>query len=202
MKVNRVAKCRKDQKPCGKCGTELPKGSAYRWWQFFRSKFKHVRCMDPKCSPRASDLCQSKFSGVYMGQENAQDALDAWEKEVREVDLNSECETPSYEDLKNDLENAAGEIREIGEEYRESASNIEDNFPGSEQAQNMEECADGLEEYADGLENALDSINEAPETGDDDKITEDTLSDWISEVRSAVEDAIGGDLPDQPGYGG
>ena len=28
-RVNRVAKCQKDQGRCGKCGDELPKGSAY-----------------------------------------------------------------------------------------------------------------------------------------------------------------------------
>jgi hypothetical protein len=142
-RVNHVKKSQKDQGRCSKCGKELPKGSPYIWIKF-RHGGKYKRCTDSQCAFRASDLTQSKMSGVYAAQECAQDDIATWD--MAEADIDS---------LKEIAETCAESVREVAEEYRESASNKQEYFPDADDAAEWDEKADELESWADEIEGAL-----------------------------------------------
>jgi RecJ-like exonuclease len=73
----------------------------------------------------------------------------------------------SEEDVQSALDSAAEAVKEIAEEKREGASNIEDGF-GHETSASTElaEIADSLEEWADEISSA--DIPELPEPEDED----------------------------------
>lgn len=144
-RVNTVKKSQKDQGKCGRCGCDLPKGSPYRWIKFGFGGGKYKRCMDPKCSFRGSDLTQSKMSGAYAAQENVEDNV-------------GDC--GSIEDVKALAEEAASSIREVGEEYQESADAISEHFEGSNTAEECETKAQELEAWADEIESAVDEFED------------------------------------------
>ncbi len=136
MSLARVKTVTKSLKPyeCGKCKTELPKGSAYRHYKIgFRSRFRHIRCMEPVCTPKASELESSKLSGVYAAQEDA---------------LASVEDASTLEEITGALESCAEAIREVATEYSDAAEAMGD--AGYE----MQEKADALESAADELESA------------------------------------------------
>jgi hypothetical protein len=142
-RVTSVAKAQKSPGKCGKCGKEIKAGEQYKWWAF-RYGGKHVRCATCPM-PRPSELTQSKMSGVYAAQENAQDAIYAFRDGSHDT----------ADDLTSALESAAEDIRSVAEEYRESQQNIEDGFNHSTcQSDELGEKADTLESSADELESA------------------------------------------------
>lgn len=177
-RVTTVKKARKEQGTCGKCGIELKAGDAYRWWKF-RYGGKRFRCTKPECTPRASDLTQSKMSTVYAAQETMADVLAVWD---------------SYEldDVKGDAEMCVDEIRGVGEEYQEAADNQREHFPESETADENEERANELEQWVSDLEDAINELEEFDgETNDDgDPVDEDAADSWRDEARSALSDAF------------
>lgn len=115
-------------------------GDGYRWIKFNRGP-KKIRCMKPECAFRASDMTTSdKLSRVYAAQETAQDVVDSWDGE-------------DIETLREALQTAAEEIREVASEYNESADNMEQAFPnGSPTIDDCREKAESLESWADELE--------------------------------------------------
>lgn len=148
MSVARVKTVTRSMKPytCGKCGVELPKGSEYRWYKVgFRSRTRRIRCMSAQCTPRNSELDDSKMSGVWAALETAEDNIVA---------------ASSIDDLKEALESAAEEIRDVATEYSDAADAMGD--AGYE----MQEKADALEEAASELEGT--SLSEPDEEIDCD----------------------------------
>jgi len=143
-RVNTVQKARKAQGRCGRCGSEIGVGDGYRWIKF-RHGGRRIRCLASECRFRASDLTQSKMSEVYAAQENAEDSIGG-------------C--GSIEDLKALAEETAGAIREVSEQYQESADNIHESFSESTTADECEEKAQELESWADEIENALDEFGD------------------------------------------
>ncbi len=77
-----MKKARKDQGQCGKCGVQINAGNGYKWWKF-RHGGRRIRCMNPKCAPRPSDLTQSEYYQTMYGiQEQFHDqigAVDNWD---------------------------------------------------------------------------------------------------------------------------
>ena len=141
-RVHHVKKSRKAQGACGKCGDLLPAGSAYRWWKF-RYGGKRKRCTKPGCAPRGSDLTQSAhLSGMYAAQEEIEDAAGG-----------------SQDDIAAALNSAAEQAREVSDNYRESAENIESGFGHrTYQCDELEERADEVSAWADELEQAASEI--------------------------------------------
>src|SRR2546422_8430971 len=106
-KVVSITRAQKHQGECEICGVELPAGSPYRWFSVgFRSKYKHKRCMKEECTPTRAARESSKMSSIY-------DAIDT-------AGLSS-CKT--MEDIESVLQEVAGVVREIAEEYRTAAVN-------------------------------------------------------------------------------
>lgn len=150
-RITRVKKCRKAQKPCGKCGDALPKGSAYiHWSPGFRGR-KRARCAKTECHPRPSEMtANDRLSRLYAAQENIEDALSGWDREDKE----------SIEEALNE---AAGEAREVGEEYTESAETINETAEGSPIAEECTEKAESCESWADALESAAGDLEDKPD---------------------------------------
>lgn len=175
MRVTSVKKSRQARE-CGKCGDKIAVGDGYVWWKF-RFGGKRVRCLKAECAPRPSDLTSSdKLSRLYAIQENLSDEIAEWRK-------NDPTDT---EDLKTALESAGSEAREVADEYRESAQNIEDGF-GHETSMSEEinEKAESVDSWADELEQV--DLDESCERDDD--APNDVLSDWQDEQAQKIEDA-------------
>jgi hypothetical protein len=150
-RVHRVKKSRKAQGACGKCGDLLGVGCAYLWWKF-RYGGKRKRCTKPMCWPKQSDLTSSdKLSRLYLASEAVDDA-----------------QSTGREGLMSALNQAAEDVREVAEEYRESGQNIEDGFghPTS-QSEELQERGEEVDAWADELESAaseIETMDADPET--------------------------------------
>ena len=99
--------------------------------------------MKPECAPKSSDLTQSdKLGRMYEAQEMVEAATGDGQQAL--VDA---------------LNEAAGLVREVAEDYRESAQNIEDGFGHrTYQCDELDERADEVEAWADELENAAQEV--------------------------------------------
>lgn len=161
-RVIAVDKARKSPGTCGKCGKEIDKGTSYIWWKF-RYGGKRIRCKNcPR--PRQSELTNSdKLSRCYAAGEGIEDAIDSFRKNY------------DVEDLRQAMEDAAAEIMEVAEEYRDSASNVESGMNGNRMpiCDELEEKADNLEGKASDLESAASELEEF----DEDQVKEDAESE-------------------------
>jgi hypothetical protein len=162
-RVNYVKKARKDQGRCSKCGDEIKAGDPYRHWSF-RYGGKRKRCMKASCSPRQSDLTQSKLAGAYAAIEDAEDSIDA---------------AGTLSDIAEALQSAAEGVRDVAQEYQDAAESQRDYFPDSPIADENEERAQELEWFADDLENKGSEID-----GEDLDLDEavDEARDVLSEM--------------------
>jgi len=171
MKVHHV-KAAKDYPQHG-----IKKGEMYYW-------FKHRNASKTICKtmPRASQLCTSgKLSTIYAAQEGIDDAITA----IDESDLQG-----SISSMVDTLNSAAEEVRQVGEEYRESAQNIEDGFGHrTSQCDEIDEKAENCDQMADSIEDAasqLESI-EVPEDLEDEP-SEDAKQDVIDAFQEKKDD--------------
>lgn len=166
-RVKTVNKARKSPGSCSKCGKKLEAGQSYRWWKF-RYGGKRFRCTNAACSPRQSDLTTSdKLSRCYAAGESIEDAISEFQKNF------------DLEDLRGAMEGAAGELREVAEEYRESASNVESGMNGNRMpiCDELEEKADNLDSKADEIESAASEL----EDFDEDRAKEEAEADLEAE---------------------
>ena len=164
-RVNKVAKCQKAQGECPKCGKKIAKGDGYIWWKF-RYGGRRVRCL--ACPyPRSSELTNSdKLSRLYGAGESVEDAIAAFEKD-NDIDA-----------LRSAVEDAASEVRSVGEEYRESQENIENGFNHStSMSDELGEKADSCESLADEIESAAGDLEEQPDEPSDEEVLAEIETD-------------------------
>jgi hypothetical protein len=199
-KINTVEHARVETK-CSKCGdvikaaivgkTESGKnarvpGDSYIWIQK-KNGPKVARCSKPACRFKPSDLTSSdKLSRVYSAREEAEENIVAWGGDPEEPG--------DVDELKTILETAAETIREVGEEYTESADNMENAFPGgSPTIDDCREKADSLESWAGELE-GVDFEDFDGEGAEDDEAQTSTLGEriaaWESDQRDAAHAAL------------
>jgi len=118
----------------------------------------------------------------------------------------SEVESP--EEVQEGLDNVASDIKELAEESREAASNIEDGFghptASSEEA---EERAENLENWADEIEGV--DIPDLPEpeeqdcedcdgTGEIDEPGQDVVGNEVEKIECATCEGTGRVTPEDP----
>ena len=135
---------------CDKCGAEIKPGDPYKW---VRPKsgpyggYQRNRCAT--CPVwKQSELSSSKMADVYAAQEQCEDDLPGLD---------------AVDDIRGLAEALAEQVRSVAEEYRESASNIEDGFGHPTfQSEELEQRADELESWADEIE-GVDLEDEPPE---------------------------------------
>lgn len=139
-RVKNVQKCRKEQM-CGHCAASIKVGQAYRWWALKtgpRSSRKFVRCMDLKCAPKPSEMTTSKMGTIYDAQRSIEESINGAD-DVAEIGVL--------------MSNFAMVVREVADEYRESADAIESGFGHStEKSDELAQRADDLEAWADDCE--------------------------------------------------
>lgn len=188
---------------CGKCGDPIVKGHTYRWYKVgFRSRTRHIRCMKPTCTPRASELDSSLMSGVWGGQEAAGDALDALEAGDPEDDSsNVNHAVQDYgvalTDVGEQYRDAADAMGSAGEEMGEKADTLADSgadlddWTASTEEPDFDDCEneEHATERSDG-EATLPRGDSSCESCAD--IASSWWSDIIQEARDAIDNA---DLP-------
>lgn len=184
---------------CGKCGATITKGDSYRWWSNrspgMRSGIERYRCAKTACTPSMGEMTPGRRGQLYLIQENAEAALAEWAGD-------------NTDDLESIWENAADELRELAEEFRESASNIEDGFGhATYQSEEMEEKGDSLEGVADDAPDFEDpperedfEDDEAPEAAmpnqnlslqqSGQEKYEEALEAWREEQRTALTEKL------------
>ncbi len=161
---------------CEKCQTEIKVGDPYQWVQPKSGPYggiKRFRC--GKCpSWQLWELSNS------LGARLMEVSSDFWSA------IDSAQET---DDVQSALDDAAGRVRDIAEEKRESAENIRDGFGhDTSQSEELDDVADQLESWADEIESA--TIPDFPEPDEDTEDIEesddgnDALEDWIDEIRN------------------
>jgi hypothetical protein len=186
MRVNHVAKCRKSPGDCGKCGKTIEVGQPYRWVQAKYSS-KRFRCEDSACSFRQSELVSSdKLSRVYGAQEQLEDFVNGWDGS-------------DLQELKDACEECASELKDVAQEYSESADNIRNTISESPTADECEEKSQNIEGWADEIESAGESLEEFEgEDEDESEDDEDAKPEdetkriaWADACKEAVNDALG-----------
>lgn len=145
MATVKIRTARKEWK-CQRCGATISPGDKYRVVSR-RYAGKIIRCMGAECEIKRWELTSSdKLAELYR----IEDELSCLDPYV--YDPHS---------LATDVTGYAEQVREVAEQYRESATNIEDGF-GHEtfMSQELNDKADEVESWADDLENAAGAIED------------------------------------------
>jgi len=208
-KVNQVKKAQKEKVGTCSCGHSIVKGDSYKWIKF-RYGGKRFKCVN--CNFRSSELTQSKRGEFYAAQENAEDAIGAWDGE------DGDALVSIIDDLK-------GEVESLRDECESSLDSMPENLQeSSPSAETLREYIEGAEEWEGELDNVdIEEFDpeeydgDCPKCGgsmtetakDDDNGESDwecdakdcdtthhhtpdtSREDWADTARSAVEEAIG-----------
>lgn len=188
MRINQVQSARKEQ-TCGKCRNKIKRGDPYRW---AKSRYgpKMVRCTNPACGFRPTDLSSSKTAQIEEAIEDAQESI---------------ATADNLDDIKQYLQDVADIAREVGGEYREAS----DQWAQGQGHEEWTEKADACESFADDLESWEPSSSETgeeevrervrdkedgPEQGEDEDQYAERLealedAEWESVLQSMREEA-------------
>lgn len=127
----------------------IKKGETYYKWSF-----RYGGTHKSKTYPRASQLTQSKYSAVYAALENLQDTCGD--------------QTATIQDIVDACSAAAGEIREVAEEYNEADEAMGGHQGVNyERAESCEQCASELDEVESTFSNVEWSTGAGYGTEDD-----------------------------------
>lgn len=166
-RVKAVAKAQKDPGKCEKCGVELTKGDAYRWFKVgFRSRYKRIRCMKPECTPTMAERESSMMAGVYEAQDEVAGQLRA--AAVGDLDA-----------IRTAMEDYSSAVEEVAQQYHDAA----EAFGGQGENEERAEILDDTVSEIQSIE-----IDVEPTTGEG---TEWTQEDWDDHVSGWVEQAEG-----------
>jgi hypothetical protein len=136
-----VKKARKNFKDDG-----IKKGDSYYHW-----KFRYGGIHRSKTKPRASQLTQSEFlSSVFSIEESFSDLS---------IDQ-------GFDAVKETIEQAAEELRELGDETEDKISNMPDSLQQSETADLLQSRADDVRQMADDLD-AIDLDDDETATAEE-----------------------------------
>lgn len=136
---------------CGKCGVEIKPGDPYKWIKPKSGPYGGrlmVRCA--KCPTwQVWDYSSSLSANIARIEHDASEAI---------------MSAGTVEDAEAARDDAAQAIRDLAEQKREAASNIEGGFGhATSQSEELEQMADDLESWADDVEGVdLDDLSEFP----------------------------------------
>jgi len=139
---------------CGKCGCEIKVGDPY----------KHIT---PKSGPYGGRTMRRCASCPQWQVWEYSSSLSARVAEISHDFWNEVDNASDADEVQECLNSAAERVREIAEEKREGASNIEDGFGHSTyQSDELNDVADQLDSWADDIESA--DIPDYPEAEEHD----------------------------------
>jgi hypothetical protein len=181
MRVNTVKKSRKSPGKCQRCGRTIEKGEGYRWVQEYRGA---KRCFCNDCELRASDTTSGRLGQVYAAMESGYDALNSWA-----VDENRDADG-----LRDAVQCLNEQLEELRDEYQEAAEAIEENFPGSDQACQLEESASGMDDWcsqiADVVSELEDGFDEDEDEDETDAQRDKRREQWLEEKLDDAQRAL------------
>lgn len=175
MRVNWVKHAAK-QGTCEACPEAIEVGQPYNWIKSRRGpkRSRHATCR----RFRPSDLTSNdKLSRLYSIQERIEDEASAW----------GLLESTDLADLVTALDDAAVEAREVADEYRETAENLEQGF-GHSTSQSEEIASNGDE--VDGWADELESLSSGLEPAEPDRDGWDEVA-WRDGIASQIANVVG-----------
>lgn len=135
------------ERHCGRCGKKIENGENYRQWSF-RYGGTHFRCYRPECTPRRSELTQSKMGEVYAAIEDAESTISGAE---------------SIDDITTAIEEVAERARDVAAEYEEAAEHFGGEGENRERADEVEAFADELDNFYPDEEAEISDVREEAE---------------------------------------
>ena len=191
-KVNHVKKARKDN-PVAK------RGEPYYWWKF-RYGGKHFSLTYPK----QSQLTQSPYLTVIY------ECQDAW-SEVGSPDgeqvtfSEKENIVSSLQQAADSMDSVVENLRELVDQYEESATNMEEYFPGAEKVDMLRDSGQACEETCDEIDNMVQSVRDASDeiSGMDDpdeSLPSDEYEEAVEEWEMAAQDVVDQMEFDEPNF--
>lgn len=181
MRVTVVNKAQKAPGKCGCCGKEIKIGDGYRWWKF-RYSGRFVRCLEPKCAPKSSELISNPF----------QSALAAIGENLGEAFGQARTQTDPTIAIAA-VKDAAEELRNLGSEQQEKFDNMPYGLQQGDTGQLLEnrasECEDKastIESYADDAESAWEGRNE--DEGDKEKGEQEICDEILDDLEGNCDD--------------
>jgi type VII secretion effector (TIGR04197 family) len=176
---------------CGRagCREKILPGETYYSFTKYDSATEY-RCF--RHYPRQSELTGSdKLSRLYAESEAIEDAV----SDFREGKL-------SAADLLSQLESSAGEVRDVGEEYQDSLSNMEEISSDGPVQEGIQEKMEQCEEYAQSLEDKASELQSQAEEYDnmDDDVEPEGTDDEVeveyetpkADLRDGIADEVDG----------
>jgi hypothetical protein len=130
---------------CGRCGQLIQPGERYKMWSF-RFGPTHYRCYRMACAPRASELTQSKASGMHELLERKSDATAA-------VHIND-----NFEDFLTDMEAIKDDAESVRDDIQEGYDNMGDNLQQTEQGEVAQRRIEALDNFIDEMDSAIDEV--------------------------------------------
>lgn len=155
---------------CESCRKPIEPGTAYKW-------------VAPRSGPYGGGKRYRHESCPPWQEWDLHDSLSAQLSRVSWEFGQAVYQAEDEQGVQEALDQAAQEVRDLAEQKRESASNIEEGFghPTS-QSEELESTADELESWADEIESAsIPELEEGEEDEDEDAV-EERLQAWRDEV--------------------
>ena len=180
-KVTHVKRARKDN-PVAKAG------ESYYWWKF-RYGGKHFSLTYPK----QSQLTQSPYLSVIY------DCQDTWgELNDPQSIVASEWDQAYVAtwlgQIADSMESVMENLRELVDQYEESATNMEEYFSGSERVDQLRECGAACEETCDEIDNMMSEIRSTADEIESlelpDKDDFDDEEEWQEQCDMEVQDLV------------
>lgn len=168
-RVNSVKKCRKTPGKCSRCAHKIKKGEPYIWWKF-NFGAKYVRCAEPSCYPKPSDLTRSEFWG-RMG------------------DLQQEgFEGTTYEELRDRRETVMDALNEIADDCEEKFNNMPQSLQDGDTGQLLQERADACRDCVTELEDIDLPEEEPPDEKDEEAVEE--YDNRVTDKKDLLDQAL------------
>lgn len=180
-RVHHVKKARKDNPAC-------MRGESYYWWKF-RNGGKHFSLTYPK----QSQLTQSIYLSIIY------DCADQWS----DLDEPSNIEADQWDrtyivnwlgEVANSMESIEEQLRELVDQYEESASNMEEYFSGAERVDQLRDCGMECDSTCDEITTIVDEFRstadeiETMELPDKEDFVDKKA--WQEQCDSEVQDLI------------
>jgi len=175
----KVQTARKEYK-CGKCNKTIGKGDRY-FKIVARFQPVKIRCSD--CKPKRSELSSGLKADIIAIEEDFED----WESRYGD----KPC-AEGLQELIEILEFGRDRLEDIRDELEEKQTNIEDYFPDSELAMNLQERAEACDEAINMIESLLSEIEDKLEGEQlDEKLLWDIISLGLADINDSLIQAEG-----------
>lgn len=180
-RVHQVKKARKDNPVC-------KRGESYYWWKF-RNGGKHFSLTYPK----QSQLTQSPYLSVIY------ECADQWSELDEPQNIEADQWDQAYVatwlgQIADSMEGIAEQLRELVDQYEESATNMEEYFSGVERVDQLRDCGMECEATCDEIDNTVDEFRSTADEIETlelpDKEDFGSKEEWQEQCDSDIQDLV------------